>query len=157
MLSFIVKRLLWMVVTLWVVFTVSFFLMRAVPGGPFDGDRQRRSGNRREHASGGIISMSRSIKQYCARTLQRTFAAILGYQFKLRDYTVNGVMARAAHLGGAGILALAFALSLGLSRASCRLATAGRSPIWMLMSLATIGIALPNFVVAGLRSCCSCS
>ena len=39
MTGFILKRLLWMVLTLWVVFTVSFFLMRAVPGGPFDSER----------------------------------------------------------------------------------------------------------------------
>jgi len=48
--TFLVNRLVWMVITLWIVFTVSFFLMRAVPGGPFhsernvpaDGDRRRR-------------------------------------------------------------------------------------------------------------------
>ena len=28
-----------MVFTLWIVFTATFFLMRAVPGGPFDGER----------------------------------------------------------------------------------------------------------------------
>jgi len=29
-----------MVLTLWVVFTTSFFLMRAVPGGPFDSEKK---------------------------------------------------------------------------------------------------------------------
>ena len=28
-----------LVVTLWIVFTVSFLLMRAVPGGPYSGER----------------------------------------------------------------------------------------------------------------------
>ena len=40
MILFVVKRLGWLVLTLWVVFTVSFFLMRAVPGGPFDRERK---------------------------------------------------------------------------------------------------------------------
>ena len=40
MISFLAKRLLWFFVTLWVVFTISFFLMRAVPGGPFDSERK---------------------------------------------------------------------------------------------------------------------
>ena len=40
MTTFIIKRLGWMAITLWVVFTVSFFLMRAVPGGPLSRERQ---------------------------------------------------------------------------------------------------------------------
>lgn len=40
MLAFLLRRLVWFVVTLWVVVTVSFFLMRAVPGGPFDAERK---------------------------------------------------------------------------------------------------------------------
>ena len=37
---FLLKRLAWMVLTLWIVYTVSFFLMRSVPGGPLDGARK---------------------------------------------------------------------------------------------------------------------
>jgi ABC-type dipeptide/oligopeptide/nickel transport system permease component len=36
------KRLGWMLLTLWIVYTFSFFLMRAVPGGPFAADRKFR-------------------------------------------------------------------------------------------------------------------
>ena len=39
MIAFLTRRLAWMLLTLWAVFTVSFFLMRAVPGGPFDMER----------------------------------------------------------------------------------------------------------------------
>ncbi len=40
MTAFVVRRLVWFVITLWIVFTVSFVLMRAVPGGPFASDRK---------------------------------------------------------------------------------------------------------------------
>ena len=40
MIGFLFKRLLWMALTLWAVFTVSFFLMRSVPGGPFSEERK---------------------------------------------------------------------------------------------------------------------
>ena len=36
----IAKRLGWMVLTLWVVFTISWILMRVVPGGPFDAEKE---------------------------------------------------------------------------------------------------------------------
>ena len=43
-----------MVLTLWVIFTLSFLLMYAVPGGPFDANgesirRSRRISKRRYH------------------------------------------------------------------------------------------------------------
>jgi len=38
-LFYIVKRLLLAVLTVWVVITVTFFVMRAVPGGPFVGEK----------------------------------------------------------------------------------------------------------------------
>lgn len=40
MASFIIRRVLWMFLVLFVVSLVTFFLMRAVPGGPFDRERE---------------------------------------------------------------------------------------------------------------------
>ncbi|MFT5289762.1 MAG: oligopeptide transport system permease protein, partial [Planctomycetota bacterium] len=37
---FLFARFLWFILTLWVVVTVSFFLMRSVKGGPFSNERQ---------------------------------------------------------------------------------------------------------------------
>jgi oligopeptide transport system permease protein len=36
---FIVRRFLGLILTLWIVFTLSFLLMHAVPGGPYSSDR----------------------------------------------------------------------------------------------------------------------
>ena len=38
-LKYILKRILLAVLTVWVVITVTFFVMRAVPGGPFLGEK----------------------------------------------------------------------------------------------------------------------
>ena len=40
MLSFIVKRLFSTVITIFVVITITFFLMRLMPGGPFSGEKK---------------------------------------------------------------------------------------------------------------------
>ena len=40
MLIYTLKRLLQAIPTLLIVITISFFLMRVAPGGPFDGERQ---------------------------------------------------------------------------------------------------------------------
>ena len=149
MLKFIAKRLMWMLITLWVVFTFSFFLMRSVPGGPFDGDRRlepeiEQNMLRRYHLDEPLV------QQYL-RELANVVRFDLGYPFKLQDYTVNGVIAEGLPISAAlGTLALAFALLLGLVAGITSAVRRGSLPDLVLMSLATIGIALPNFVIAGI-------
>jgi oligopeptide transport system permease protein len=38
--TFIVRRVLIIIPTLWVIATLTFFLMRAAPGGPFQAERE---------------------------------------------------------------------------------------------------------------------
>jgi oligopeptide transport system permease protein len=148
MISFIVKRLLWMVLTLWIVFTLSFILMRAVPGGPFDGERKLEpeiEANilKRYHLDEPLW------KQYL-RELSNVARFDLGYSFKLSDYRVNKVIAEGLPVSLAlGILALAFAIALGLVAGITSAVQRGSIADVALMSLATIGIALPSFVIAG--------
>jgi oligopeptide transport system permease protein len=148
-LGFIVKRLLWLVVTLWVIFTVSFFLMRAVPGGPFDNDRRlepeiEANINRYYHFDEPLLA------QYW-RHLSNALRGDFGPSYKLTDYTVNQVIAQGMPVSMAlGVLALAFAMSLGLVAGVTSAVRRGTTADIVLMSLATIGIAVPSFVVAGL-------
>lgn len=149
MLTYILKRLGWMLLTLWIVFTVSFFLMRAVPGGPFDSDRRvdaeiEANMKRRYHLD------EPPYRQYL-RELGNALRGDLGVPYKLRDYTVSGVIGEGLPISAAlGLLALTFAVSLGLVAGITSAARRGSFADWSLMTLATIGIALPNFVVAGL-------
>ena len=39
LIGYVLKRAFWMLLTLWAVYTVSFVLMRSVPGNPFSGER----------------------------------------------------------------------------------------------------------------------
>jgi oligopeptide transport system permease protein len=147
-LKFIVVRLLWMLLTLWVVFTISFFLMRSVPGGPFSSDRRlepeiEQNMLRRYH-------LDEPLTQQYVRELGNCIRGDFGFPFKLQDYTVNGVIAEGLPISAAlGILALAFALSLGLVAGITSAVRRGSLADVTLMSLATVGIAVPNFVVAG--------
>ena len=38
MTGYTIRRVLWVIPVLWAVATITFFLMHAVPGGPFDGN-----------------------------------------------------------------------------------------------------------------------
>lgn len=147
-LAFLAKRLAWMALTLWIVFTVSFFLMRAVPGGPFDAERNlppeiEANIMRRYHFDDPLPV------QYW-RQLSRTVTGDLGDCYRrdgpVKDYIVEGLPVSAA----LGSLALAFAMLLGTAAGIVSAVSRGTVADVALRSAATVGIALPNFVIAGL-------
>jgi oligopeptide transport system permease protein len=149
MIAFIVRRLLALVVTLWIVFTVSFLLMRAVPGGPYSGERNlppEIEENIRER-----YRLDLPLHEQYLFELGNIVRLDLGLSLRLLDFDVNRVIAQGLPVSAAlGILALSFAVTLGLSAGIVSALYRGSLADWVLMSLATIGIALPSFVIAGL-------
>lgn len=147
MIGFIARRLLWMLVTLWVVFTVSFFLMRSVPGGPFDSERalepEIEANIQREY------DLDKPLVQQYWIHLGRVITGDLGSSMKIRE-RVNEIVAQGLPVSAAmGLLALLIAFAVGLPAGIVSAVWRGSAADVALMSVATIGIALPNFVVAG--------
>jgi oligopeptide transport system permease protein len=149
MTGFVARRMLAMVVTLWVVFTVSFFLMRAVPGGPYSGERNLPP-EIEENVKHRYRLDLPLYEQYLIE-LKNVASGDLGMSVRLYDFNVNQVIAQGLPISAAlGILAMAFALTLGITAGIVSAAYRGSIADVALMSVATIGIALPSFVVAGL-------
>ena len=149
MIVFILKRLGWMVITLWVVFTVSFFLMRAVPGGPFS--RERQLDPQIEANLKARYHLDEPVWRQYAEELSNTLHLDLGYSFSLSDFTVNEILAQGFPISASlGVIALLFALSLGLSAGIISAVRRHTVADVALMAAATVGIALPNFVIAGI-------
>jgi len=149
MIVFILKRLGWMAITLWVVFTVSFFLMREVPGGPFDRERELDPQIKANLEARYHLDEPR-VKQY-VRELGNTLRLDLGYSFSRPDFRVNEILAQGFPISASlGIVALFFALSLGLVAGVVSAVRRQTALDVALMTAATVGIALPNFVIAGI-------
>ncbi len=146
--AFLFKRLVWMAITLWVVFTVSFALMRLVPGGPLD--RERQLDPQIEANLKARYHLDEPLWQQYLRELGNTLRFDLGYSFRMSDFTVNEVIAQGLPISASlGIVALGFALSLGLTAGIVSAIRRQTILDVSLMALATVGIAVPNFVVAG--------
>ena len=149
MAGFIIKRLLWMVLTLWIVYTVSFFLMRVVPGGPYQVERKLPP--QIEENIKVRYQLDQPLYRQYLTHLGNTLRFDLGPSYKLKDFTVNEVIAQGFPVSAAlGILALAFALGSGMTAG---IISALRRETWLdhgVMALATLGIAVPNFVLASL-------
>ena len=147
---FLLKRLGWMVLTLWIIFTISFVLIRIVPGSPFASEKGHPPEILRNLKA--RYNMDQPLyKQYGHNLARIIFYGDLGASTKLKDYSVNEIIAEGFPVSASlGILALFFALSLGLLAG---VIGALRRQTWMdvsLMGAATLGIAVPNFVLAGL-------
>jgi oligopeptide transport system permease protein len=146
---FILRRLIGLAFTLWCVFTVSFLLMRAVPGGPYSGER-----NLPPEILENIKHRYRldlPLHEQYGFELINILSGDFGQSMRLYDFNVNQVIAQGLPISAAlGILALSFAITLGLTAGIVSALYRGTLADWALMSLATIGIAIPSFVIAGL-------
>lgn len=148
-LAFFVKRFLWMLLTLWVVFTVSFFLMRAVPGGPLD--RERQLDPQIEKNLAARYHLDEPVTQQYLRELGNVLQFDLGYSYRMADFTVNEVIAQGLPISAVlGLVALCFAMGLGISAGVVSAVWRNSAIDRVLMAQATLGIALPNFVIAGI-------
>ena len=147
MTRYIVNRLLGMIPTLLIIITLSFFIVRIAPGGPFASERKlpevvERNINAKYHLDEPLI------QQY-GRYMFDILRGDLGPSFKYKDYDVNYYIAnslpKSVVLGSyAMLIALVFGLSAGI-------VAAVRQNTWLdylSMGVAVIGISVPLFVIA---------
>ena len=145
----VATRLLAAVPTLLAGVTLSFFLMRLAPGGPFDAERALDPAIRAnlDHVYGLDKPLLQQFGIYLWSLLHGDFGPSLHW----RDFTVNDLFALAlpvsVQLGSEALaLALCLGIPLGLFGAG-RQNRAGRLGVG---TLALVGLAVPTFVIAPL-------
>jgi oligopeptide transport system permease protein len=145
----VVRRLLVSLPTLFLIVTLSFFMMRLAPGGPFDQERPippeiLRNIERTYH-------LDEPLWQQYLRYLGGVVRGDFGPSYRTKDFTVTELLAAGAPASlKVGGLAVLLATGLGLAAG---ITAALRQNSWLdytAMSLAMIGIAIPNFVMAPL-------
>lgn len=149
MLSFLLRRLLGAIPTLFVIVTLTFFLIRLAPGGPFD-QEQTLPPEIRANLDAAYGLDQPLLVQY-GRYLQGLAHGDFGPSYKYRDFTVTELIAQglpvSLSLGiGAVLLAIALGVPTGTVAAMRRDSFSDRA----LMTLALLAIAIPSFVVAPL-------
>lgn len=150
MIGFVVKKLATLVILLVLVFTASFFLMRLVPGGPFDGDRALSPAIEANIARRFKLDDPLG-KQYLDYLSDVFLRFDLRPSFAYRDHSVNDIVAetfpRSAALGSAALLVAIF---LGIPAGMIAAARRNQLPDLALSALFAVFLAIPNFVLAAL-------
>ena len=168
MIRFLARRLVWFAATLLAVVTLSFFLMRAVRGGPFDAERRldptiERNLRARYHldwplwkqlaAYLGPINLDAHGARAVGGDGTRVFAGVLAGDFgpslAYRDQTVGDLLRESLPISLAlGSLALLGAVAVGLAAGVVSAVRRGTPLDAALRVVATVFLALPSFVVA---------
>ncbi|MGP1594602.1 MAG: oligopeptide ABC transporter permease OppB [Treponema sp.] len=149
MVRFIIRRLLSLIPTLFLIVTFSFFIMKAAPGGPFSAERSvppevLANINKVYHFDEPVY------KQYL-RYLGNILQGDLGPSFRYKDFTVNKLIGNTLPNSLIlGLTALCFALVCGLIVGLISAVKQNSIGDYAAMSFAVIGISIPLFVVGPL-------
>ena len=147
MLKLIFKRLLEAIPTLFVLVTVSFFMMRLAPGSPFTSERGyppevMANIEAKYHLNEPLTTQYMSYWKSLAQ-------GDLGPSFKYKDYSVNELLAQAFPVSvKLGLYAFILALVLGVTFG---VIAALRQNSWLdylLMTFSMTGVVIPSFVTA---------
>lgn len=149
MLHFLTRRIGMVLLSLFFVITITFFIMKAIPGGPFTKEKAllpaiEKAINEKYHFDDPLW------KQYLDY-LGRTVRWDLGPSFKYQSMTVNDIINQYFPVSAAlGASSVALALALGLLAGVTSALRQNSFQDYGTMILATIGFSVPSFVVAGL-------
>jgi oligopeptide transport system permease protein len=149
MLSLALRRLMVSLPTLFVLVTLSFFLMRAAPGGPFD--QERALPPQIEAALQAQYQLDQPLWKQYLNYLGGLARGDLGPSFQYEGYRVSELIAAGLPVSlmlglSALLLALLFGGAAGIVAARYR----NRLGDHALMTVALAGLSLPNYVIAPL-------
>ncbi|MCA0894949.1 oligopeptide ABC transporter permease OppB [Microbulbifer agarilyticus] len=149
MLRFIAKRVLEAIPTLFILITVSFFLMRFAPGNPFSAEIAMTP-----EVMANIeakYGFDKPVHEQYFSYLGGLLQGDLGPSFKYKDFTVNELVAQAFPVSlKIGLLAFIVAVTFGVTFGTI---AALRQNTWLdytIMTSAMAGVVIPSFVLAPL-------
>ena len=144
---YLLRRLVFALVTLWAVVTVTFFLVRLAPGGPFDGERRLPPDV--EANLRAAYDLDQPLLVQYGRYVANLASGDLGPSFRQKDFSVNELIGMGLPISvGVGLAALSLALALGVAGGTFAALSRDGPRDRLLVVGATLGLALPPIVVA---------
>lgn len=149
MLRYLFRRLLGAIPTLFIIITVTFFMVRLAPGGPFD--QEQALPEQIEANLEAAYGLDQPLLVQYGRYLRGLLHGDFGPSFRYRDFTVTELIAQGLPISlTLGIAALVLATLIGIPLGAVAAVQKNRPVDHVLMFLAVIGIAVPSFVIAPL-------
>ena len=149
MLNYLIKRIGNSIIVLWVVMTVTFLLMHAIPGGPFTAEKSlppavKVNIEARYKLNDPLLTQ---YKDYLANVIRGD----LGPSFKYVGRSVNDIIAESFPVSlELGVESIFLALLVGVPAGVLAAYRRSRWPDRAVNLLTTLGVAVPSFVLSAL-------
>ncbi len=151
MAGYVLRRFLGALPTLFIIVTLTFFMMHAAPGGPFDSNR--RLPPEVEHNIKAAYNLDKPVYEQYLIYLDRLAHGDLGPSFKNKDFTVAQLIGIGLPVSATiGLSAMALAIFLGTLLGIWAALRQNHWQDYSVMTIAMIGITIPSFVTAPILS-----
>ena len=145
------RRFLGALPTMFIIVTLTFFMMHAAPGGPFDSNR--RLPPEVERNIKAAYNLDKPLYQQYALYLERLAHGDLGPSFKNKDFTVAQLIGTGLPVSmRLGLCAMVLALFLGSLMGIWSALRQNHWQDYSVMTIAMFGITIPTFVTAPILS-----
>ena len=151
MLKYIAKRLVYIFITLWIIISVTFFLMKKLPGTPFDAERFAIMTPLQQERILELYGLNDPLPVQYQKYILNILHGDLGTSFTYVNQSVGKVIF--GRLGPSfliGLQAVLLGLSIGLILGILAAWKHNSAIDYFTMILAVIGVSVPNFVMAAL-------
>ncbi|MEP3280228.1 MAG: oligopeptide ABC transporter permease OppB [Stappiaceae bacterium] len=147
MLRYVLGRLLSAIPTIFLIVTISFFLIRIAPGGPFDLERPLEA--KVMENLNKIYQLDKPLWEQYLLYLSKVAQGDFGPSFYFRDFTINELFAQSLPISiQLGLSALFLALCAGTVFGVIAALRQNKGVDYSVMVAATAGVTIPNFVIA---------
>ncbi|MCF3943779.1 ABC transporter permease [Oceanobacillus alkalisoli] len=149
MFKYILKKLLMMLFTLWIIITLTFVLMLSVPGSPFNSESSSNEivqQNLEKH-----YNLDQPIAVQYVLYLKSIITLEFGPSIKQPNQTVNDLLGRGFPISAElGLVTIIVALISGIAIGILAALRHNRIIDYIAMGIAVLGISIPNFILATL-------
>lgn len=152
MLKYVLRRFIYMIVTLWVIITATFFLMKLLPGNPF-GEAAAKMPPENLAILKAQYGLDKPEWQQYLKYLGNVVQGDLGVSYQFPTRSVISVIQQSFPASlELGLESLAIAILIGLTLGIIAALRHNKWQDYSSMFIALVGISVPSFVIAPLLS-----
>ncbi len=149
--KYILKRLVYLILTLAVITTATFFLMRQLPGTPFDDEKMLLLSQEQRQEIYSKYGMDKPLIIQYGKYMLNIVKGDLGTSFIYTGQSVKSIIfSRIGPSALIGLQAVLLGLALGLILGIIAAYRHNTGIDYFTMIVAVLGVSVPNFVVAAL-------
>ncbi|MDD4292070.1 MAG: ABC transporter permease [Clostridia bacterium] len=147
LLKYILKRFILMIVTIWLIITITFFVMQATPGGPFNSEKA--ISEEQMAAMEAKFGLDKPLMQQYGIYLLNVVQLEFGSSIKMRGRTVIEIIGDGFKTSGKiGLIAAVLAIVSGVFFGALAAVNRGRWGDKIIQVLSTAFVATPSFIIS---------